>query len=151
MPKQCPKCEQEKPDDAFYESSAKCKSCTCAAVKANRAAKADYYKAYDRVRYAEHGYRGEASKEAQARAVRAWIKRNRAKRRAHSQVARARRTLHIEPPAACERCGTVCAVQAHHHDYAKPLDVEWLCSACHGAEHRRYDWDEDRRRIQRGP
>jgi len=35
----------------------------------------------------------------------------------------------------CERCGAE-KVHAHHDDYSKPLEVRWLCSACHGIEHR---------------
>jgi len=36
---------------------------------------------------------------------------------------------------ACETCGAEPA-HAHHDDYEKPLDVRWLCAACHGIEHR---------------
>lgn len=35
----------------------------------------------------------------------------------------------------CKRCGAAKA-QAHHHDYSKLLDVEWLCGCCHRIEHR---------------
>lgn len=34
----------------------------------------------------------------------------------------------------CEKCGAP-KTQAHHADYAKPLEVKWLCQPCHGAEH----------------
>jgi hypothetical protein len=35
---------------------------------------------------------------------------------------------------SCQKCGADCA-HAHHHDYDKPLDVIWLCLACHWQEH----------------
>jgi ribosomal protein S27AE len=37
-------------------------------------------------------------------------------------------------PLPCEKCGAV-KVDAHHDDYSKPLQVRWLCRACHRAHH----------------
>lgn len=37
----------------------------------------------------------------------------------------------------CEVCGSTHGVQGHHRNYAKPLDVVWLCRECHWKEHRR--------------
>lgn len=34
----------------------------------------------------------------------------------------------------CSKCGNPDA-EKHHHDYSKPLDIEWLCRACHMLEH----------------
>lgn len=39
--------------------------------------------------------------------------------------------LHRKP---CEKCGIV-KVEAHHADYSKPLEVNWLCRSCHRTEH----------------
>lgn len=63
--------------------------------------------------------------------------------RSHSAVARAVKAGDLEPPEVCERCGgspTEYAdgrrgLQAHHSDYDKPLEVEWLCKQCHSLEH----------------
>lgn len=37
------------------------------------------------------------------------------------------------------QCGST-KTEAHHHDYSKPLDVRWLCRACHQAAHRALAW-----------
>jgi ribosomal protein S27AE len=36
---------------------------------------------------------------------------------------------------SCENCGSTESVQAHHENYARPLDVAWLCSDCHRQQH----------------
>jgi len=35
----------------------------------------------------------------------------------------------------CEKCGAK-KVEAHHDDYAEPLNVRWLCSCCHNLWHK---------------
>lgn len=39
-------------------------------------------------------------------------------------------------PQPCKECGAPKA-QAHHEDYTKPLDVDWLCPRCHTKHHDR--------------
>lgn len=34
------------------------------------------------------------------------------------------------PQRPCEKCGDPNS-QMHHHDYGRPLDVQWLCRTCH--------------------
>lgn len=41
----------------------------------------------------------------------------------------------LSKPKACEDCDKEVRLQAHHPDYSKPLEVVWLCSSCHAAEH----------------
>jgi hypothetical protein len=55
---------------------------------------------------------------------------------AHSAVAAALVSGALIKSMHCERCPTVAEnTVAHHHDYDKPLDVEWLCRPCHGKHH----------------
>lgn len=64
-----------------------------------------------------------------------WGKRNRKKRAAQGLLWYHISKGHIQRKP-CEACGNPQS-QAHHYDYSKPLDVTWLCSICHGKEHRR--------------
>jgi hypothetical protein len=54
---------------------------------------------------------------------------------------RAVRAGDVVRPDRCSRCGNEPppgrAINGHHHDYSKPLDVEWLCEKCHTAHHRK--------------
>jgi len=38
----------------------------------------------------------------------------------------------ISKPLECSKCGQIKQLTAHHKDYMKPLEVEWLCYECHG-------------------
>jgi hypothetical protein len=46
-------------------------------------------------------------------------------------------TPSLNRPDACEQCGRVGKVDAHHPDYARPLEVMWLCRRCHFRLHAR--------------
>lgn len=55
--------------------------------------------------------------------------------RAHGIVRRAVLAGKITP-GPCEKCGAAgVKVHAHHADYSKPLDVQWLCVSCHWLTH----------------
>lgn len=61
------------------------------------------------------------------------------KQEAYRKVRSAIATGKLKRPRKCQRCGQhdiKCSdgrtrIQAHHHDYSKPLDVEWICIKCH--------------------
>lgn len=46
-----------------------------------------------------------------------------------------RRGLLINP-GRCSKCRSEVAVNGHHNDYSRPLDVRWLCQKCHLMWHR---------------
>lgn len=145
----CTACGYE--GDEFYRSNrSTCKPCVRARVRANRLANHEYYKAYDRVRYYDAGYRGAPTAEAVKRGNRAWQRRNRHKRLAHSRVGHAIDKGMLVRPAACQSCCAAGPVDAHHHDYSKPLEVTWLCEPCHGQHHRKYGADASRAIVAAG-
>ena len=60
-----------------------------------------------------------------------WFKKNPAAYRANYQLNNAVKLGKIIRPDSCEVCETPGAVQGHHSDYSKPLEVRWLCRSCH--------------------
>lgn len=42
----------------------------------------------------------------------------------------------IVKPTYCQHCGRESKLEAHHYDYNKPLEVQWLCKRCHSKAHK---------------
>lgn len=134
--KECFECKSVKPIEEFYKSSKmadghlnKCKECRCRESTEYRNANLEKVRAYDRERAKTK------SRIANSIAItRVWRAQDKRRAVAHSAVARAVRcgTLTRLP---CESCGNPESV-AHHDDYDKPLDVRWLCPACHCQYHK---------------
>lgn len=63
-------------------------------------------------------------------------KRDPVKLRARTALNHAVERGKLERPTTCPGCGAKDVpsrrMHGHHADYAKPLEVEWLCSKCHG-------------------
>ena len=64
-----------------------------------------------------------------------WVERNPVKKRAAVTVNNAVRDGKLLKPDTCESCGATGRIHGHHCDYSKPLDVMWLCPACHKKWH----------------
>jgi hypothetical protein len=60
-----------------------------------------------------------------------WYQQNKVKRRAHVILHRAINSGKVMRPEKCSQCNKKCKVDGHHEDYSKPLDVVWICRACH--------------------
>ena len=151
--KQCFKCGEIKPLAAFYKHPQmadgrvnKCKECNKQDVKKNRLDKIDYYKEYDkkrsmllnRVEARKRYALSEAGKQAFKKARNKWIKNNPIKRGANCLVNKAVKDGRLSKPNLCESCGSKSKrIHGHHDDYAKPLEVRWLCPGCHAEWHKK--------------
>lgn len=148
MTRTCKLCSAtEKTTDFYSGVSSRCKECHKAAVIKNRAAKADYYRQYDKMRFQRDPWRRQANKEyaqtdrgkeVAAKARRKFLDMCPEKRAAHIILGNAVRSGRVVKPKQCSRCHSTPKsrdLHGHHYDYAKPLEVEWVCVACHAREH----------------
>lgn len=149
--KTCSKCEVRKSGSEFYAHPygadglmSKCKECTKRDARENRKSKTEYYREYDRWRYQNHPQvrerhkrysQTDRGKESHKRSHQRWKERNASKRAAHVLTGNAIRDGKLEREP-CEVCGAT-KVHAHHDDYAKPLEVRWLCPKHHQEWHDR--------------
>lgn len=125
----------------------KCKSCCKKQAKSlyNKNIKNKDWLKKERARCRERNIRLEYSKKYKATTFKQkariavyrkrWLEKNPEKRLAQQKVAKAIRqgVLKKQP---CELCGLKKRIHAHHYDYSKPLDVQWLCSKHHRELHR---------------
>ena len=117
--KRCFKCGKVKPLDEFYAHPQmgdghlnKCKECARADAKEHREAHPE--------------------RDLETR-VRACAK-NPSHKNAAMAVDAALRSGRLKRPERCQGCGrsgSETRLSAHHYDYTRPLDVIWLCAACH--------------------
>lgn len=144
----CKACGETKGDDEFYISdNGRCKECIKSRVRSNRAKNADYYRAYDAMRFKRDPWRLEGNLKRQAtpeyreekkKTTRKWLDNNPEKRSAHLMVQNAVNRGEIIKPSSCSICGrNDCRIHGHHTDYSKPLEVMWLCPKCHMDQHRK--------------
>lgn len=148
--KLCTRCKLGQPTSEFYSRRkskdglhSNCKSCCKETARLSRERNPERAAGLARA-WAER------NPERAAEAKRRYKRRHREKLRADSRRRRetepekikARQILNnavnygkIERPDTCGRCEEQGDIQAHHHDYSKPLDVEWLCRGCHVEEH----------------
>ena len=133
--KECKTCQLNKDESEFYGRSRECKPCS------NKR----------RVKWAKD------NPEQQAQTLKGWKERNKKRvrrqnqeakarhRKRHPDKEKARRTVaraielgEIVKPKQCSRCTrrvrSANDLHAHHADYSKPLQVEWLCRKCHEQE-----------------
>lgn len=129
LSKPCIKCRKVKALDEFYPHARmsdgrlnKCKEC-CKDYAALRRLRTERPREIERARY-------RAGKKKPNGAD--WRRRNPEKYRAQNAVNNAIRDgkLVRQP---CQVCGR--KAHAHHPDYSKPLEVEWLCPLHHSREH----------------
>lgn len=138
--KRCFKCGEKKDAGDFYchpEMASgrlgKCKECTRIDVQDNRRKRVDQYRAYEAERY-----KRPERKAAARRVSNGWARRHPERYRATTAVNNAVRDGRLMKPTTCELCGSSGRIHGHHHDYAEPLAVTWLCPSCHHhADHAR--------------
>lgn len=143
--KRCRQCGEFKPLTDFhrYRQSAdgrqsRCKVCH---TEANRASKARRWEregftqnaVINRVRNRQRRAADPAKAVAEATE---WAQRNPEKKRAARAVYRALKRGDLVRPDTCERCQKKrTPIYGHHPDYAKRLEVQWLCASCHQLVH----------------
>lgn len=145
----CKQCGARKGSSEFYAHAemkdgllSRCIPCVLARVRKHRSVNVDKIREYDRARGRTQkrlDYQKKLGRERRSDRVKygiAWRERNPEKRAAHilaGNAVRAGRLL----KGVCEVCKSK-KVEAHHEDYAKPLEVKWLCRKHHAEIHRKY-------------
>lgn len=158
--KKCYRCGLEKEQVEFYKHPAnadghsnRCKECTKKDVKENYEAKREHYLEYNRSRpNAEERKDKNITKRREKYSADPDFRRkkldyskqdrinNPDKYKARDALTIARRNFTLITPENCEHCGkTGIRIEGHHWSYLPEhwLDVIWLCTSCHGKEHKR--------------
>ena len=134
--KRCAKCMQVKDVSAFYHGNGKggyrspCKQC-------RKECEREYTRSHkEAISLKGKKYR-QQHPERTRRQQRLYHQSYPERQRCKDAVQRAKKAG-ILTVGSCADCGVSpkdIAIQAHHTDYEKPLDVVWLCASCHQGRH----------------
>lgn len=160
--KRCSRCKQHLPKTSFSKDCHnvdglryQCKNCCAKADRRYRASHpevSEQYRESNRHRRREYDRRRYSEKREQINEKeRRWRLKNRKrtlenqksrrlqspeKHRAREAVRLAERRGDLVRPTVCSQCQRSDAkIEAHHPDYSKPLNIQWLCVPCHRRRH----------------
>ena len=149
--KTCFKCLESKSLDDFYKHAQmadghlnKCKSCVKERVTKHRNENLEKAREYDRNRamlphrvQARKEYaQSERGKEVRENVYKRYRQKYPMRYAAHVITGNAVRDGKLKPRKTCSSCKKKGTIHAHHDDYTKPLQVRWLCLACHVKWHK---------------
>ncbi|MBW7392000.1 hypothetical protein [Escherichia coli] len=128
----CKKCGENKPPNGFYPRNKVCKECTKKRVT-------EYQKGIGKLIHnnaCKKYNKSEKGKVALIKARENYLESHRQRQQARWSVKRAIKSGKLCRPTTCQKCNSKCHPDAHHCDYSKPLEVMWLCKACHVEWHK---------------
>ncbi|MCX5656438.1 MAG: hypothetical protein NTY65_17520 [Planctomycetota bacterium] len=110
-----------------------CRSCRRRMARAYRRLNQEHYRRIARESHSQHCFPGKFAARSPEET---------AKRRSRNLAERALKAGRLRRPDRCQACGepagSTLRIEMHHPDYARPLDVRFLCTFCHGREHQRF-------------
>lgn len=138
-------CRKVKPLSEFPKSKTtlgvgnRCKECD------KEFSKQQYYKRREKILVNKNEYYYENYKKIRARQnARSKImwkidyEKNRGKVKAREKLNYYVDKGYILRPKKCMKCKKSGKIEAHHKDYSKPLEVDWLCKQCHEKVHYKF-------------
>jgi len=137
----CKECKNERSREKYEEIASKLSERRKEVRKlnkeeANRKARERYWKNREDFLAKARNRSGYGSSNPEA--MNKWKEKNKHKCAAHQAVVRGVKNGKISKPDQCQVCGSGDKLNAHHHDYQKPLEVIWLCIPCHKKVHSKY-------------
>lgn len=132
----CRDCGVQKPLSEFYRHPemadghlGSCKSCRLEYTRIRRITYPEIVREVDKKRNKKIKRQEHLRSNAER-----WNRLNPKGYKAHYVVHNAIRDGKLKRQYSCQSCGSKNNIHAHHHDYSTPLDVVWLCAACHAKE-----------------
>lgn len=132
----CGQCKLDKPDSDFHKRSASKDGLSACCKECQQKYDSARLRDPKRMKMRNDYQMTPKGKAAHQRANKNWLEKNAIKRKAHIITGNAIKYGKLKK-APCEVCGKL-EVHAHHDDYAKPLEIRWLCDIHHNEWHSKH-------------